>query len=636
MTRRLLALTWKEVREHWLVVLLLGATLPFGWGIFALSVLASPTTVTYLEAHVSFLRFMIPIAGLAMGNRLVVTELHGRTQRFVESLPMRRWEPLLVKFVLGLVVLEGIALLSLVGTEIFALMREPFELRFFAILALRTTTFVLMLWCVFFTMGFFGRVRIPIYIVQILALILIASTTQLELMHFGPIALVGPLMSTDRETWPWSDVGVALGIAAVYLGIGGALVSIREGSVQERLAKPMSQRDLAMVGIAIMALLTIWGAFEHEAEPLPYVMTGQVLRSQTLPITIGYGDVAVAPDARLLLDDLDHDVGTLARAMELSSMPQMRVVLRRTLGARTYEPVTLSHADGMLVRANFLSSVHPDRDAISAAVIEGMLDARTRQRAHFEPRRWWRDGLATYWAYDQGALPPTRLAQACWATRTRGPDVPRIDHFERLREELGDVVARSLAATGVMAIEHAHAGGVVAIARTTFPSSPTEDVRTTLSEHFHPLHAQIADATGLGTDAVTTAWDATLHDLRARSDVRAVLARVPSAEATVSIERDASGIVSVVVRATVAPGATGLALSVRHLGLGAFDHVVEDYAMPRESVPVPVDGHAEVRLTGRYAAGDRVLIRVDLEGTALDAPMRLAAERLTISAGGTP
>jgi hypothetical protein len=187
-----------------------------------------------------------------------------------------------------------------------------------------------------------------------------------------------------------------------------------------------------------------------------------------------------------------------------------------------------------------------------------------------------------------------------------------------------------------MAIEHAHAGGVVAIARTTFPASPTEDVRTTLSEHFHPLHTQIADATGLDADSVTTAWNATLRDLRGRPDVHAVLAQVPRAEATVAVERDASGIVSVVVRATIATGTSGLALSVRHLGLGAFDHVVEDYAMPRESVPVPVDGHAEVRLTGRYATGDRVLVRVDLEGTALDAPMRLAAERLTITTGGTP
>jgi len=636
MTRRLLALTWKEVREHFLVVIGLAATLPFGWGIFALSALASPTTVTYLEAHASFCRWILPMAGLALGNRLVVAELHGRTQRFVESLPLRPWEPLVVKFVLGLGVLEGIALTSLFGTELFALSREPFELGYFVILGARTIVYVVFGWSIFFTMGFFGRVRVPIYIVKILGLILVASTTQLELMHFGPIALVGPEMVTDRTTWPWSEMGIALGIAAVYLVVGAVLVSVREGSVQERLAKRMSQRDLAMVGIALMALLTIWGAFEHEAEPLPYTMTGQVVRSSSLPIAIGFGDPAVEADARLLLTELDHDVGTLASEMQLSALPQMRVVLRRTLGRDTIEPVTLSHADGMLVRANFLSSANPDRHAIGAAVIAGMLDARTRRRARFEPRRWWRDGLSTYWAYDRGALPATRLAQAAWATRARGPDAPRLDHFERLREELGGAVAASLAATGVMAIESAHPGGVVALARISFPLSPTEDVRTSIWERMHPLHAQILEATTLDPIALARAWNDTLRAIRARPEVAAITSALPSAEATVTIERDASGIVSVVTRATISPHTSGLTLSVRHLALGPFDRIVEDYAMPRETVLVPHDGHAEVRLTGRYTAGDRVLIRVDLEGTALDTPMRLAATRLEITAGVPP
>jgi hypothetical protein len=565
-----------------------------------------------------------------MGNRLVVAELHGRTQRFVECLPVRRWEPLVVKYVLGLFVLEGIAMVSLVGTELFALTREPFEGVFFVILGLRTFVYVVFGWSLFFTMGFFGRARVPIYIVMLLGLILVASTTQLELLHFGPIALVGPEMATDRATWPWSEIGVTLAIAAGFVAVGGVLVSIREGSVQERLAKPMSQRDLAMVGIAFLALLMIWAGFEHEAEPLPYQMTGHVLYSQRLPIAIGFGDPSVEPDARLLLDDLDEDVGTLAAAMDVHTLPQMRVVLRRTLDARTLEPVTLSHADGMLLRANFLASAHPDRDRISSWVIAGFLSARTRRRSHFEPRHWWADGLAVYWAYDRGALPAHRLAQACWATRTRGPDVPRIDHFERVREEVGDTVAESLAATGVATIERMHPGGVAALARVTFPSHQTEDVRASFAEWMHPLRAQMRDALGIDAHAHEAAWRETLSSLRARPDVAAVLAALPAAEATVTIERDANGIVSVVTRATIAPHTSGLTLSVRHLSIGPFDRTIEDFALPRETVTIPDDGHAEVRLTGRYASGDRVLVRVDLDGTALVDSMRLAAVRLEI------
>ena len=631
MMRRLTALAWKETREHFLVVLLLITMLPFGWAIFVLSILQAPTTVTYIEAHASFCRWVLPFAGLALGNRLVVTELHGRTQRFLESLPLRRFEPLIVKWLLGFVVLETIALVELAATELFALSREPFEARFFAILIARTFVYVLFGWCLFFTMGLFGKARVPIYVLMVLGVILVSSTTQMELLHFGPIALVAPEMTMVRDAWPWSALGLSCALALGFLALGAVITTIREGSVQERLSKAMSQRDLAMLGIAVMALLTLWGAFEHEAEPLPYRMgSAHVLHAAALPIAVGFGADEAEPDARRLLADLEHDVGTLLASMDVVRAPQMRVVLRRVLSRGMIEPVAHSHGDGMLVRANFLGASDDELDAISAGVIAEMLDARTRERARFEPRRWWRDGLATYWAYGEGHLSSARLAQASWATRTRGPDARRIDHFGRVREELGDVVASSLAATGVMAIENAHPGGVAALAQISFPPSPTMDIRTTIAERLHPLHAQIREATGLDTSALTRAWAETLASLRARPDVAAVTSALPSVDANVTIEHDASGIVSVVARATIDPVSAGLTLSVRHLGIGPFDQAIEDYAMPRETITVPGDGHAEVRLTGRYASGDRVLVRVDLEGTALLAPMRLAAVRLEL------
>ncbi|MFO0683349.1 MAG: ABC transporter permease subunit [Sandaracinus sp.] len=635
MTRRLLAFTWKEVREHFLVVFLLAITLPFGWGIFALSALGSPTTVTYLEAHASFCRFILPLAGLALGNRLVVHELHGRTMRFIESLPTPRYEQLIVKWVMGLVVLVAIAVGELFASEVMALTREPFDGWFLFLLLSRTLAYVFFGWCLFFTMGFFGRIRVLIYVVMLVGLLVIASTTQLELMHFGPFAMVAPEMTTDRVNFPGAEIAVSVGLGLAFLAIGAALVSIRDGSVQERLAQPMSQRDRAMFGISFIGLLSIWGAFEHEAEPLPYEMVGHVVYASTLPIAIGFGDPQVEPDARAVMAELEPTIASFREAMHVERLPQMRVVLRRSLDRHTFEQVTLSHGDGMLVRANFLSGASGDaavdRSAISAAVLEGMLDAYTRRRARFEPRRWWRDGLSTYWAYDRGRLPAVRLAQAAWATRTRGPDVARIDHFDRVREELGDEMAASLAATGVMALEHARPGAVVQAIPVTFAPSPPEDIRATLADWMHPVRAQIAGATGVDAAAHTQAWNETLAAIRARPDVREVLARLPAASATVTVERDASGILSVVTRLESTPGTEGLTLSVRHTSIGPFDTVVEDSALPRESVRVPPDGHAEVRLTGRYAAGDRVLVRVDLEGTVLLAPMRLAATRLELT-----
>jgi hypothetical protein len=141
----------------------------------------------------------------------------------------------------------------------------------------------------------------------------------------------------------------------------------------------------------------------------------------------------------------------------------------------------------------------------------------------------------------------------------------------------------------------------------------------------------MAETLDLTPSAHEAAWREMLHGICTHRDVAAVRASLPSAEANVAVERDASGIVAIVTRATLSPHTSGLTLSVRHLALGPFDEVVEDFSMPRETVSVPDDGQVEVRLAGRYAPGDRVLVRVDVEGTALDAPMRLAAVRLTLT-----
>ena len=53
-----------------------------------------PVTMSYLDAHAGFMRFTVTVAGMALGNRLVVAEMQGRTQRFLESLPLRPIEPL--------------------------------------------------------------------------------------------------------------------------------------------------------------------------------------------------------------------------------------------------------------------------------------------------------------------------------------------------------------------------------------------------------------------------------------------------------------------------------------------------------------------------------------------------------------
>lgn len=634
MTRRLAALALKEVSEHALVLLLVLFGLAGGWTVFLLAAIGGPTTLTYLEAHATFVRFALPTLGLALGNRLVVAELSGRTQRFLEALPMRPYEPLLVKWLLGLALLLGVAFASLAAAALVASAREPIDAPFLALLGLRTSVVVLWGWSFFFSMGLFGKLRVPLYLGLLLALAIVGGSTSLEISRFGPFALAGPDMALERREVPWAAVGECLALTAFFLAAGAGVTSLREGSVEERLQKPMSQRDLAMAGIAFFSILIVWGELSPTPEPAPYALPpDHVLHATALPIAVSYLDDDAEDDARVLLARLEASVGSLAEAAGYARLPQLRVVLRRSLDAATFEPVTLAESDGVLMRANFLRESDPDLDGLTAEVIAALCDARTGGRARLEPRRWAREGVALEWASTHrgpeavaAGLSAARIAQALLATRARGPDPARMARFELLREEVGARAAAALSATGIAAIRAERGDAAVsALVREAFPAGSTDDFRVVLRDWLRPPPEAGA---GISTEALGAAWSAELARLRMRPDAAEIVAALRDARASLTVERDVAGLPALVVRAET--GAPGRVLTVRHVVLGPFDRVVEDVTTETESVVADALGHAEVRLEGRYATGDRVLVRVDLEGTPLGAPHRLLSRRLEV------
>ena len=78
--RRILAILQKELLEHGAVLLALTMLLSFVWGMLLLANAAATRTITMLEVHEKFVWFFIPLTGVALGNRLVVREYHGRTR----------------------------------------------------------------------------------------------------------------------------------------------------------------------------------------------------------------------------------------------------------------------------------------------------------------------------------------------------------------------------------------------------------------------------------------------------------------------------------------------------------------------------------------------------------------------------
>ncbi len=651
MISRLWVLLVKELRQHTVVLAVATLGLPIAWLMFLLGALGAPATVSYMEVHANFLRFAFLPFAFAVGNRLVVAELYGRTQRFLEGLPMGRLEPFVVKWSLGAAMLLGVSGTSLVVSLAVASLREPIDVGFASSLGARTVVFTITLWSFLFLMGQLGKLRVPLYLVLGLVLIILATTTELELMRFGPFALVGQDLAVSRAGVPWGETLASLAITVGCLAITIALSFVREGGVQETLSKPMSSRERAMVGIATCTVLIVWSGLQPEPEPAPYQMTGEfVVRGRAVPLVIGYGSAAAREDAEALLARLEPSLLALMPAMGWTALPESRVVLRGSLDGRTFESAFLRPGDGALVRANFRASATPDLEGIEAALVRGLLDDRSNNRAHFEPQAWARSGFPLWWAHCgphrnaravDCTLPAARRALAqltLHATPTggRGVDRPRIAAWNTLREQENDRVAESLAATGMVTLSRLTNGaGPASFARALFSQWSPRDSRTVLSTLFSPPSARLLASTQIDEATLHREWQADLVRDRASPEVAALLGRVsPRPTATFTIAAREGTLRTLVVDVTVPWADTdGVVVGVLTETLLPFDTVVEEFDLRRDRFVLgPNERSRHIELTGRVSAGDRILLLVEVEDprSGLTAPTRILAERRVV------
>lgn len=268
--RRLRALVGKEVRQHAMVGMAIGFCLAALYALLLAVSWLAPETVSMMQVHAGFLTWIL-VAGMVLGNRLVVAEYYGRSQLFVEALPLARWEMLVVKYLLGLALLLLATALSLLITAIVSATREAIDWRFLAIVTSRSVAVVFCFWSFFFAMGLVGRFRIAVYIAILLGLMFLEGFTAFETIRFGPIAtLDNSTLPFEREVMPTRAILHTLALGAAWTAIGFGLALINEGSVAEALAKRMSLREKAIIAILFIALGLAYAILEERRDKPPY------------------------------------------------------------------------------------------------------------------------------------------------------------------------------------------------------------------------------------------------------------------------------------------------------------------------------------------------------------------------------
>ena len=626
--RRFAALITKEIAQHAAAWLGLAAFMAMTWGLLALSVLMAPATVTYLEAHATFLRGFLTLEALALGNRLVVAEWHARTQLFLEALPLGRYDVLVTKLVLGAVVLLGMANASLFATLIMASTREPIELGFVLLLFTRTSAYVLWLWSFLFVMGLLGKLRFPAYLAIGLFVGLLASQTDLEIARFGPFALVDQHLPLERAVWPWEALAWSAGLTLAHVGIALALVTVREGSIAEALSSPMSQRDKAAFGIFSLAALFAVGYWSDTGErpPFSWPEGALVLRSERAPIEVFYARDAAREDATHALSLLEGSLAPLGEALGWDALPTVRVALRESLDGETLEPVAIRDEDGVLVRANFRRTSEWDEVAFVADLVHGTIDEHTDDRATFEPAHWALDGFSRWWA--ARARPDARArwrSIAAIAARRETIDGALFRRWASTEERLGDPVASAIAFEAIRALDEGERGEVpVRLARALFSERAPEDSRVVITTWLRPPESILREHGGVDLDA-----------LAAR--VRERLASEPAspidgARASLSIEAHDGDVRDLVVSVDFGAGVPeGTVVSVGHLETGPFDRTYAPWDLERSDVSMRAGHtHAMVRVPGRYGPGQRVLVVADVRMPGVGATVRVLAERRVI------
>jgi len=487
------ALISKELREHgwvFLLALLVGALM------LALLLFQARNEGSPFVAFARFVAVYGPLLTLALINRLVVREYGGRTQLFLETLPLTRARVLAVKWLFGAALLLAATGTALAVTAAVASSTVRVTPLFLLLLTGRSVSFLIWFYALAFFIGLLGRYRYVAWGALLIGAFVFDFYLQLPLNHVPPLQLVSETMAFQRSsapvanllwTWPMSLMLVA----------GSFLIALwGEGSLGAYLAQRMSPREKVVIGVlAILPLGFILILDRRRSKP-EFHLANAIL-SEKRGVTVGIGRAARLdePYAETLADLIALDLVELREYLGLETIPPVFVLPDASLDGDLHQRATLPASDGVVVRSA-IGSPEFEREAFRAFVVHEVLDWYTRGRASRENRRWLLDGFAEWWISRKDAAFEERLnRRAAAASRELRLDESLLREWLSSRESLGDCLGNALAWRVVVALtELAGADPGQRFLRDEWGRRPPDDARVLLEQ---PLEQRLQTIAGV-------------------------------------------------------------------------------------------------------------------------------------------
>jgi hypothetical protein len=440
-------LVFKELREHRWVLLMLW--IAGGLALLGLSKVAKDEG-SPLVAYRTMVWVFGVLSALILANRLVVREFSGRTQLFLETLPVSRVQIIAVKW------LTGAVLLGIPMTITFAIVlhaaaeKSLLTARFIDLIAIRSASFLLFAYALAFFIGLTGRYRYVLWGALVLTAFAMDSLTQTPVAQLAPLHVGASSMVFERFELPMTDLVITWLATAFLVAATFSLSLAAEGSLVVALSQRMSPREKVAVTVSVLAILSLVGQMEARKPKPAFKLHDAVIGgSATAPVAIGETDEVSDDAAKTLADRLSADLQGLRTYLSLTVIPSVTVLPEESIDADIFMRATLPNSDGVVLRAA-LGAERFNEDAFRTYSLEEVLDWFSHSRARQEDRLWLLDGFTQWWSTrgDSARQQQLRLrAAAAWQVlHGEGATIQdELHHWLVAREQLGECLSDGLA-----------------------------------------------------------------------------------------------------------------------------------------------------------------------------------------------
>ena len=598
-----LPLLRKEAREHGPV---LAATAAIGaLALFAMLGVAENSGGRF----VGLTRFLLtigPLVAFVLANRLLVREYTGRTQFFLETLPIGRVRVFATKWLLGcaLMLLTAwvawrVALGYVRRTEVLATADAIGVLGCAA-------AFCVTIWAFAALAGMLGRYRYLAWAAVIIAALLAMNVAGVPLFDLPVIRLLGQGVQMATALPETSAFVEALVVAVLCAAGAAALALVGSGAMASTLAQRMTARERAFALVALIAVGTISTTLEPKPVQPPFEITrGERYEGRWTRVGVLPAGTLDADAARSLARSIAEDNDALIDALDLSAHPPVFVLAQQGMDRHVMQRAALSTEDGIVLK------VAPNAPAenVRMLVAHSLVADATIDRGMKDDRHVLLDGLASYWP-----LRDDEAGRERWWLRAASIPEPLpadyLTEWARTSERFGECQSLALAFSVFDTLVQRVGRDATMHSMKELFREPKDDVRVLFERR------PTATLAASGVDFASLASAASAARAEARERHAAELARRPVLDAAVDWRSTPGRGIEI---ETTVTGASRYSAYYRLL----LPWTTDAGDMPRLDVLGP-----SAVLPLSPSRGDRVLAVIEVDDEILDCPVRLLAERL--------